>query len=239
MGQRHRAVTLSDGTVVYDVLGAEGGNEEDDIDPDLDDDEDEDLDGEEDEDESGTDDPTVDELKSALAEAEAKAERADRRMRRADRAKSKALNELNELKKGGGKELADAREEIARLQQEIAARSGSDDKSLIRDEFLANDKYTWANRKTAMQLLDLSEVDIIDGRVDPESLTDAMDKLANEHPYLVVKAPAPKREADVTEDEDEDVRPSGRQPRTGRRNNRNRTDRQALEKKYPYLAGRF
>lgn len=245
MSQRRRAFRLSDGTIVYDVLGADSGDENEEDDDELDDDE---LDEDEDEDDDDEDASkskkrkTRAELESELAAAIAKADQADRRMRRADRAKSKTVNELNALKSGGQKELADAQARITELEGQLAEKSGTDTVSIIREEFRDSDKYDWQNRKVAFGLLDLSEVDVDDdGHVDEDSLADAIEKLAKDHPYLIKKSAA---DADDDNDEDEDdddekpARKSGA-PVNRRRQSTQQKSQAQLKDKFPILKSRF
>lgn len=241
MSQRHRSFRLSDGTVVFDIIGSDSGNENDEdiddeeLDDDIDDDDDDELDGN---DSSTKAKKSVTQLEAELAEAIAKADRADRRMRRADRAKSKTVNELNALKNGGQKELAEAQEKIAELEARLSSMSGTDVASAIREEFRDIDTYDWENRKLAFSLLDLDEVDVDDnGAVDIASLKDAVEKLAKEHPYLVRKS----QDKVATENEDEDEQPAAKSgaPVSGQRKTTSTKNRAMLEKKFPQLIGRF
>lgn len=241
MSQGHRIIRLSDGSIVFDVVGADSGNEnEEDVDEDLDDDAD-DADDDEDEDESEDEPKTAKQLKADLAAANAAAARADRRMRRADRAKSKALNELTSLKTGGAKELADAQKKVQELEAALAAATGTDTTSAIREEFRDSDKYAWHNRKLAFSLLDISDVDVDEnGNVDAESLTDALDKLAKDHPYLIKTAKAAEPDDDDDDDEPKaPARPKSGGSFNGRKQPKSTTDTARLAQKFPVLGGRF
>lgn len=192
MSQRHYAEFYTD------IVGADSGdeNENDDADnlddDDLDEDEDDDNDGEE---------VTVESLQEKLAAAEEERERVHRRMRRADRAKSKADAELAALREGGQRELAEARDEVERLRAEVASLKGEDSVTTIREEFRDSALFEWHNPKLAFSLLDISDVDVEEGKVDPASLKDAVSKLAKEHPYLVKKSD-PNGSDDEGDDED-------------------------------------
>lgn len=249
MSQRRRAFRLSDGTIVYDVLGADSGdeNEDEDEDDDLDEDEsdeDEDEDESDDDGESSKDKKrrTRAELEAALTEALAAAERATRRMKRADRAKSKTVNELNALKTGTAKDLADAQAKIADLEGQLASKSGTDTTSLIREEFRDSDLYDWHDRKVAFGLLDLSEVDVDDdGNVDADSLKDAIEALAKEKPYLI-KTKAKAKDEDEDDEDEDDKDTKGRRsgaPVNGRKRSSQQKSEAQVKDKFPILQGRF
>lgn len=249
MSQRRRAFRLSDGTIIFDVLGADSGdeNEDDEDEDDLDEnesDEDEDEDENEDDDEASKDKKrkTRAELEAELAAATAAAERATRRMKRADRAKSKTVNELNALKTGTAKDLADAQTKITDLEGQLAAKSGTDSASLIREEFRDSDLYDWHDRKVAFGLLDLSEVDVDDdGTVDADSLKDAIEALAKDKPYLV-KTKAKAKDEDEDDEDDDDKGTKGRRsgaPVNGRKRSSQQKSEAQVKDKFPILQGRF
>lgn len=191
-----------------DIVGMDSGNEEDEEDTedvDENDDSDDDADGDGDD---SDDEDTVESLREKLATAEEERDRYFRRMRRADRAKSRADNELKALRDGGSKELADARAEVESLKAKLASLDGTDTKVLIREEFRDFDSVKWHNPKLAFELLDLSEIDVEDGKVDAASLKDAVTKLAKDHPYLVKKST--KDDGDDGDGSEDSVRqPSG------------------------------
>lgn len=229
MSQRLRYHTLPDGTVIFDIIGADSGNEDegdDDEDDDADDDNDEDE-SDEDEDE---DEDDVEKLKADLAAAEKARAKADRRMRAADRAKIAAVNELNALKQGGKKELADAQEKITELQAKLDAAAGTDSTALIREEFRDLADFAWHDPKVAFSLLDLAEVHVENGKVDVDALKDAAEDLAKEKPFLVKKAEKP---GDGDEDEDEsDRKPKPKSGQHQRRQNPNTKRQKALTDKF-------
>lgn len=249
MSQRRRAFRLSDGTIVYDVFGADSGdeNEDDEDDDELDDDDADDA--EDDDDNEDDDDSSKDkkrktraELEADLAEAVAAADRATRRMKRADRAKSKTVNELNALKTGTAKDLADAQAKITELEGQLAAKSGTDTTSLIREEFRDSDLYDWHDRKVAFSLLDLNEVDVDDdGTVDTDSLKDAIEKLAKDKPYLIKTKAKAKDEDEDDEDDDDKEKPGRRSgaPVNGRKRSSQQKSEAQVKDKFPILQGRF
>lgn len=245
MRQRHRTIRLSDGSIVLDVFGADSGDENEDID---DDDLDDDESDEGDDDDESNDDDSKDKAKKSrkqyeteLAEAEAKADKEHRRMVRADRAKSKAVNELNALKTGSAKDLADALAKVTVLEAQLAASAGTDPTAIIREAFNDDETYSWNNRKLAYSLLDLDEIDIDDkGKMDAASFKDAVKQVATDHAYLVKVVPANNTD-DGDDENDEQVEKPKRSgaPAASRQQSNTSKNRQVLEKKFPQLANRF
>lgn len=239
MCQRRSYVFAADGSIIWDVIGAdsedEGTDDEDGADEgDLDGDDDEDGDegdGEEDGDE------TVETLKTKLADMEDKYNRTFRRMQRADRAKTLANKKLQDYENGdGAKELAAAKAKITELETKLASAGGQDKSTIVREEFRDMDGFSWHNPKLAFSLLELDEVDVDEktGKVDPDSLKDAMKDLAKNHPYLV-KAKTEKPGKD--EETEEDEKPASGANFSGKRR-KNNLDKAALARKFPALASR-
>lgn len=238
MSQRRSYVFAADGTVIFDVLGA---------DPDGETIEDEDLDegdgtdgedeGEDEGEEDENSEETVESLKTALAEMTEKHDRVFRRMQRADRAKTLANQKLKDLESGdGAKLLAAANAKIAELETKLSSAGGQDKSSIVREEFRDTAGFSWHNPKLAFSLLELDEVDVDEktGKVDSASLKDAMKDLAKAHPYLV------KTEEKKPENDDEDTdkpEPTASGSRTaGKR--RKTVDEKALARKYAVLSSR-
>lgn len=239
MSQRRHAITLSDGTVVFDLIGGDGEDEDEDEDDDDnlnddgtggDDDGEDDGDGESDEDSPET-------LKQKLEDALAEARKYKRRMQGADKDKTRFQQELEKLKGKDPKtqgELQVALDRVTELEAQLADRKAGDQRSLIRDEFLLDGSFDWQDRKVAFQLLDISDVDVDDkGKVDADALKDAIKELAKNHPYLVKTGDGGKKGDEGKKPE----RPSGTQPGTHRQN-KNQVDQKAMAAKYRQLAGR-
>jgi hypothetical protein len=100
---------------------------------------------------------------------------------------------------------------------------------LVQNAFLTDNKYTWANPKTALKLVDLSDVEINDdGEVT--GMREALDKLAKAEPYLLAK------NADDGDDDGDDGK--GKPPPTGvpqGKKPKGNPDREKLLMKYPAL----
>lgn len=236
MGQRRHAFTLSDGTVIYGIIGADSGDEEDDDDEDEDVEDEDDSDDDEDDDEAGSSGKkTRKQLEQELADAAEERDRAIRRMKSADKAKAKAERERDALKNGGTEALTTAQARVTELEAELAARSGTDKSSIVKEYFNDSDQFTWHERKVAFSLLDLDEVDVDEdtGKLDEASLTSAIKKLAKEHPYLV--KPAVSTTDDEDEEEDTKPKPTSGAPVRGRKPVTKQKTKAQHESKFPIL----
>ena len=228
-------VVLEDGTVIWDILGADNDDDSDDEDEDDDDtdgdddeDEDDDSDGddEDDSDEDEDEEETVESLKKKLADAEEERDRAIRRMKAADKTAIAANKKADQLRDSSqvAKDLAAAQTEIAELKDKLAKASGQDKASIVREAFRDLTTHDWHDPKVAFQLLNLDEVDVDDsGKIDESSLKYAVKQLVKNHAYL------------VREKDSKGTSASGRNP-SGRR--RNTLDRKTMERKFPVLASR-
>lgn len=228
MRQRHAAIRLSDGTLIYDVFGADSGDEQEEEldDSELDSDEDDES---EDEDNS----ESVEELKAKLAAAQLAASRAERRMRNADRAKSKEVQKRQQIENAGKSELQLAQEELETLRQELAQKRIDENSIVMREAFRDLDGYEWHDRKLAFSELDLSEVEVDEkGNVDEDALKEAVEALAKNRPFLL------KTSAKSNEEEDEERPSSSGQKFNGAKQRNSSNDRVVLEKRYPQLANR-
>lgn len=233
MSQRLRIEDLAD------IYGEDSDNENENQDGEENlDDQDDDNDSEENEDEDDREpEVVVAELTTKLAETETERDQYKRRMRRADQSKARAEKERDALKQGGSKELADALAENVTLKEKLDALSGADPTAIIREEFRDYEDAKWYNPKVAFGLLDLSEVDVEDGKVDPASLADAIKKLAKDHPYLVKKAEKSKDEDEDDEEDKAPRSPSGARSLGSRKTQK--TARAATIKKKYNIAGRI
>lgn len=206
--------------------------DDDDASGDDDDDSNEDDDGDDDDDESEKN-PRVKELSDENAKWRTKNRRKAERIAELEK-------ELAEAKKGSGvkKDKKDGDEDegkdgaatqrVTELESENTSLKESLEALRIQMAFVQNTKYNWKNPKTALRLADLSEV-TIDEDGDVEGLDEALKKLAEDEPYLLV---------DDSDDGDDDKQkkstPTGRPPKRGSKSKT--PDRKALEKKYPALA---
>ena len=225
MSQRLRIEDL----IIDDIVGADSGNEDDSEDGT----EDEDLDDRDSEDEDGDEDdePDVEALQTRISELESQLKKANRRMRAADRAKANAEKERDDARKGVDTEALDkANARITELEQQLAAAQGTDERSIVREAFRDHTAVQWHDPKLAFEQLDLSEIDVEDGKVDADSLAEAIKDLAKSRPYLVKKAAK-------TADEDEDEEDKAPKPRSGAPSSRTR--KTAGQKRKDQLAKQF
>lgn len=236
MSRTKSFVILEDGTVIWDILGADNDDDSDDEDEDDDDtcgdddeDEDDDSDDGDDEDDSDEDEDeeeTVESLKKKLSETEEERDRAIRRMKAADKTAIAANKKADQLRDSSqvAKDLTAAQTEIAELKDKLAKASGQDKASIVREAFRDLTTHDWHDPKVAFQLLNLDEVDVDDsGKIDESSLKYAVKQLVKNHAYL------------VREKGNKGTSASGRNP-SGRR--RNTLDRKTMERKFPVLASR-
>lgn len=228
-------VVLEDGTVIWDILGADSDDDSNDDDEDDDDtegddedDEDDDSDGddEDDSDDDEDEEETVESLKKKLADTEEERDRAIRRMKAADKTAIAANKKADQLRDSSqvAKDLSAAQAEITELKDKLAKASGQDKASIVREAFRDLTTHDWHDPKVAFTLLNLDEVDVDDsGKIDESSLKYAVKQLVKNHAYL------------VREKDSKGTSASGRNP-SGRR--RNTLDRKTMERKFPVLASR-
>ena len=228
-------VVLEDGTVIWDILGADSDDDSNDDDEDDDDtegddedDEDDDSDGddEDDSDDDEDEEETVESLKKKLADTEEERDRAIRRMKAADKTAIAANKKADQLRDSSqvAKDLSAAQAEITELKDKLAKASGQDKASIVREAFRDLTTHDWHDPKVAFTLLNLDEVDVDDsGKIDESSLKYAVKQLVKNHAYL------------VREKGNKGTSASGRNP-SGRR--RNTLDRKTMERKFPVLASR-
>ena len=235
MGHTKSFVILEDGTVIWDIFGADNDDDSDDEDEDDDDtggddddDEDDDFDGddEDDSDEDEDEEETVESLKKKLADVEEERDRAIRRMKAADKTAIAANKKADQLRDSSqvAKDLSAAQAEITELKDKLAKASGQDKASIVREAFRDMNTHDWHDPKVAFALLNLDEVDVDDsGKIDESSLKYAVKQLVKNHSYL------------VREKDSKGTSASGKNP-SGRR--RNTLDRKTMERKFPVLASR-
>lgn len=235
MSRTKSFVILEDGTVIWDILGADNDDnsddeDEDDDDTDGDDDEDEDDDSDGDDEDDSEDDEdeeeTVESLKKKLADTEEERDRAIRRMKAADKTAIAANKKADQLRDSSqvAKDLTAAQTEIAELKDKLAKASGQDKASIVREAFRDLTTHDWHDPKVAFSLLNLDEVDVDDsGKIDESSLKYAVKQLVKNHAYL------------VREKGNKGTSASGNNPSRRRRNT---LDRKTMERKFPVLASR-
>lgn len=238
MGHTKSFVILEDGSIIWDVFGADSKDESEDEDDDEDDgtsgddddeDDDDDSDDGDDEDDSDEDEDeeeTVESLKKKLADIEEERDRAIRRMKAADKTAIAATKKADQLRDSSqvAKDLSAAQTKITELEDKLAKASGQDKASIVREAFRDLTIHDWHDPKVAFQLLNLDEVDVDDsGKIDESSLKYAVKQLVKNHAYLVREKGSKGTSA------------SGKNPSGRRRSN---LDRKTMERKFPVLASR-
>lgn len=220
-----------------------GLEEEEDKDDDTDDGDDEGGDGDEDDDDDeDEDDSSAKQKRSSdskrIQELVGEAKRYRLKAREHRNRIAELETEVANLKKSKSSKAKDdeddsdagSSESEARLQGELEQATRTNEDLLIRLEFMGNNKFSWKNPKTALRLLDLSDVEITeDGKV--EGLDEAIEDLAKSEPYLLAKDKG-------DEDEDEEgklrrKRSTGTPP--GSKKTKGNPNRDALISKYPAL----
>lgn len=208
------------GRPVWPILGAS----EDDPDDDANE-EDEDTD---DEDEGASEDEKDKGKKSKVTDASLTQENARRRTENKRLLKEKQDLEarLKEYEDADKSDLEKATGTVNELTARAEKAEGNVGRLTLENAFLLDNTYDWANPKTALRLVDLSEVEIDDdGKVT--GLDEALKALAESEPYLL------KGKDDEDEDDDEE-KPSAGQPPKGKQKP-GKPNRAALEKRYPAL----
>lgn len=106
------------------------------------------------------------------------------RLRAADQNRTKAENDLKQLRDKDLPELQKAQRDLTEALDR-AVKAETDLKSArLENAFLSHNKYNWHNPKTALKNADLSKVEILDdGSVT--GLDAALDALAKSDPYLI------------------------------------------------------
>lgn len=216
-GKNRRFGTLEDGSIIWQMMGAEGDGDpaddgvedEDDADPDLEDDE-----------------------PSNTGSDAAEIERMKKRMKAADRRAAAAEAKIREHELAGKSELEQAQTRVAQLEaanEELNAKL----QELHRERlFLGSNTVTWHDPEIAMAKLDWSSIIDEDGEVDSTALDKAIRDLAKTKPFLVKK--------EVVESNEDNAPPAGGQPSgtntgSGKKKSKQEIDREALLKKYPAL----
>lgn len=235
MSQRRRAITLPNGEVIFDVIGADPGDEDE-----QDEDEDESTD-EDDEDEDESEEPTIESLQAQLAEETSKRERAERRMKAADKAKTKEVERRQELEaqlagktpksktnEDGDAEVDSEKEE---LKKQLADLQRKTQNQTVFDAFREASDVSWQNDRVAFGQLDLSEVVDDEGAIDSAALKDAIKDLKKGHAYLV-------KPADDADEQEESQPIASGNAASGRGKRKTKFTPDAMTKKYPNLANR-
>lgn len=219
-------------------------DEDDDDSDDEDDDEDEGEDDDEDEDDKGKGkkkpDPKDVRIKEVSAEAKKYRLKAVARGKRIAQLEAELATKGKPAKAKAKKDDEESDEDDSETDEALEAEKAKNKaleerlaKQTIRTEFndlLADpkQKIKFIDPKAAFRLLDLDDVEV-DEDGDVEGLEDAIKDLAENSPYLLVKA----KTKDDEDEDDEDERPRRRAgQRTSSSRNTKKANRDALVKKY-------
>lgn len=152
-----------------------------------------------------------------------------RRMQAADKNSSDLQKKLKAYEDKDKSELEKLQAELAESQAKSEAAEKRLLETRIHNEFLASNKHTWHDPKTALKLLDLENVEVDEnGKVS--GLDKAIEALAKAQPFLVNKDKGGESGQRVG-----GGRPSGSQPPANTSGKDRDKDRAALLKKYPQL----
>lgn len=160
-----------------------------------------------------------------------------KRMSGADSARVAAEKKVKEFEDASKSELDKAKSDLA--EATAASKKLAEDlkASKIHNKFLASNKHTWHDAETALQLLDLSEVEVSeDGKV--KGLEDAIEALAKAKPFLI-SGEGGKGDSEKSKKQSDSGaggQASGKQPPANGSNDKRSQERAALLKKYPQLA---
>lgn len=123
-----------------------------------------------------------------------KYDKAHSRMTAADRRSSELQKQIDALKASADvpaevkRELEELRPKMAQVEKERDDARAEIDKLRVKVAFFSVNDTEWEDPETALQLADLSDVDVSDdGKVDKRALKTALRDLAKRKPYLVKK----------------------------------------------------
>jgi hypothetical protein len=231
-----------DGRVIFAIAGGapesgddtppDGAGDDDGSDDSTDDDSDEE---DEDDDKDSKSKKDKDEEEEVVPKW--KLDKAHKRMSAADKRASELQKQLDELKANADvpaevkKELESVKQQVAAKDDQIRKVTGERDKLSVKlAATTIKGAPDWEDIDTALNLADLSEVEVDDetGKVDMRALKSALTALAKEKPFLVKKV----KTADATQGGGASASPMNGQ-RKGRKGSG--PDRSALESRFPAL----
>jgi DNA segregation ATPase FtsK/SpoIIIE-like protein len=220
VSKTRKGIQLDDGTILLQMMGAEGEGDptEDDTEENEEDTDDGDEDGDKPESKPGSD---ADEL-----------EKLRKRMKAADRRAAAAEQKLRDIDLEGKSELEQTK---VKLEQAEAANEELNTKlaQLQRERaFLGSNTVTWHDPEIALSKLRWDDLVDEDGEVDTAALDRAIKDLAKAKPFLV--------KSDKVADDEENKPPASGQPSggkvgSGKKQSKQELDREALLRKYPAL----
>lgn len=220
-----------------DEGGHGGGESGDDTPPDQEDNDEDESDNEDDDSEEKDDKKgKVEKEEEEPTVPQWKYDRLHKRMQAADANSSALRKQLDELK-ASADVPAEVKKELEEVKAKVATTESERDKanetvrvlSIKLASLTMKGVPQWANADTALRLADLSDVDISDdGKVDTKALKAALNAVAKEHPYLVVKE---------TKDDtgNESGTGSTRKMNGGRKGQDQAPNKETLAKRFPAL----
>lgn len=144
----------------------------------------------------------------------------------AERERDDLLNKLKKIEDKDKSELVKANERIAELEGSNSSTSDVVKQLSLQNAFLKDNTYEWFNPDNAIQLADLSKVEIDkDGKVS--GLKEALEALVKANPHLVKPKEDPNDKSNPP--------PKTGDSAHGTRNKKDDLDRAALQQKYPAL----
>lgn len=197
-----------------DDSGGAGGGDDDDSGGD---------DGDSDDEDSGDADDDGRDPKKKISALEEEKNRQWKRRKAAEKARDEALAELQKLQNADKSEVEQAAAKVPDLEKTVEAQGATIRQLSLENAFLTDNSFQWQNPKRALQLVDMSEVEIDDdGKVT--GLDSALKALAKSDPYLL----KPKSD-------DKEKLPNSGDPTNKDKREKQTADRQTLQQKYPGL----
>lgn len=215
-------------------------------DPDEDDKEKGKKKGKDSEDDDDDDDDDEDDLSKIedpkdrrIAELSSEAAKRRRERNTERKAREAAEAERDKLANAGKSAEETLKAELEKEKERNSTLTGAVTKNLLRNEILEHDKYKWHDVSLVIKELDHDELEVDIDEMKVDGLTDQLKKLAKEKPFLLK---GKSKEDDSDDDQNNGgggTGSTGHNPRNGGRGTGDKvTQREALVKKYPYLAQR-
>lgn len=222
-GMRLRPLGVVGGRTVWPMLGAspdDPSNEDEDKET-----EDEEDGPEGDDSSEGGDGSDKGDPNAKITALEEEKNRQYKRRKEAEAEKARLEKELEELKNKDKDETTRQGERLVQLESENQELKDTLKQTRLENAFLTDNTYSWHNPRRALQVADLSEVEIdSDGTVS--GLSEALKALAKSDPYLLK----------TEKDKDEDEPPSTGGPKNPAKGKKKAdADDEAIRNKYPAL----
>jgi hypothetical protein len=167
-------------------------------------------------------------------DADSELEKARKRMKAADKRADEAERKLREREDKDKTELERAQSAVEEFEKQIESMTETVNSLRLENAFLTANDHSWHDPDDALDVAQrkgyLEDVVNDDGEVDKKALKKALDRLAKEKSYLIVK------KSDADDNDDDADEPSG-EPAGGRSNNGkdSKAKRAQLQKRFPAL----